>query len=565
MEVTVFRKALAERLTGRKERRFWFYLPYDQLTADIGPISRVDPGEAGVILIESPWKAARRPYHRQKLALIIANTREFALEQAARGVAVQHIVVNGPYRDAFGDTSRYTAPIQVMRPAEYELRQDLAPLLAGGELVEVPHEGWITSEHILKASHPKGPPYLLERFYRAARLKYNVLMDGKEPVGGRFNFDAENRHPWKEGDPEPTAFPRFRTDAVKQEVGDLIERHYAHHPGKLDLDSLPATAKDAQTLWRWAKRNCLPNFGRYEDAMTTHSSTLFHTRISALMNIHRLLPVRIVRDAEKLDIPIASKEGFIRQVLGWREFMHHVHEITAGFRNAPPDSPVLPYPGDGGYANWAGKPWVQVRSSDDPDGGAAPSALGSDSPLPPAFWGRPSGLNCLDQVCKSVWDEGWSHHITRLMILSNLATLLDVSPRELTDWFWVAYVDAYDWVVEPNVLGLGTFAVGKLFTTKPYVSGANYIHRMSNYCEGCRFDPKKNCPFSVLYWAFLERHRDLLERNPRLGNIYQTLRLRHQKDRPPDQDQFVQIRDALIAGKELFPRSAETLFDEQVV
>jgi deoxyribodipyrimidine photolyase-related protein len=145
------------------------------------------------------------------------------------------------------------------------------------------------------------------------------------------------------------------------------------------------------------------------------------------------------------------------------------------------------------------------------------------------------------------------------MILSNLATLLDVSPRELTDWFWAAYIDAYDWVVEPNVLGLGTFSVGPLFTTKPYVSGANYIRRMSDYRDGCRFDPAQNCPFSPLYWAFLERHRDVLERNPRLANIYRSLRDRHQSGERPGQETFVQIKNSLVRGEELVPPPPATL------
>ena len=149
--------------------------------------------------------------------------------------------------------------------------------------------------------------------------------------------------------------------------------------------------------------------------------------------------------------------------------------------------------------------------------GAQPlCALGCDTPLPPAYWGEQSGLACLDTVVSDVWAEGYSHHITRLMILSNLATLLDVRPRELTDWFWVAYTDAYDWVVEPNVLGMGTYALGGLMTTKPYVSGAAYINRMSDYCGLCAFNPKTDCPFASLYWAFLARHEAVLKSNPRL-------------------------------------------------
>lgn len=545
----LFQRALKERLRGKKKRRNWVYVPYDQFTDEIGPLSREDPDDLGIVIVINPWKGERRPYHKQKLGLIVANLRAFALEQAERGVAVRMPVTYGPYRNALGEVIDDVGPLQVMRPAEYELRQDIQPLIESGGLVEVPHEGWLTSPDLLRKSHPNGPPFLLERFYRLARQTYNVLMEGKEPVGGRFNFDAENREAWSPGDPEPMSPPRFPFDAIKQEAIEFIEREYSHHPGELDPDSLPTTKADAQALWTWAKGACLPNFGRFEDAMTTHSSSLFHTRISALLNIGRLLPRQVVKEAEALPVPLASKEGFIRQVLGWREFMHHVHEVTDGFRTTPAETTVMAHPGDGGYARWTGREWIRGEGLGAEDGGAAPNYLGVDTPLPPAYWGATSGMNCLDHVVADVWRDAWSHHITRLMVLSNLATLLDVSPRELTDWFWVAYVDAYDWVVEPNVLGLGTFSTGPLFTTKPYVSGANYIHRMSNYCEGCQFHPKRDCPFISLYWAFLQRHRDLLERNPRLAGIYRSAQFR----KGSHQDKYIQIRDTLVRGERLKP------------
>jgi deoxyribodipyrimidine photolyase-related protein len=333
-------------------------------------------------------------------------------------------------------------------------------------------------------------------------------------------------------------------------VGKLIERKFPHHPGRLNLDTLPATLSDTEALWSWAKQYCLPTFGPYEDAMSLESKGLFHTRISALLNIHRLLPSRVIHDIITMEIPLASKEGFIRQVLGWREFMNHIHLATDGFRKLPLSSPaVSKSPGDGGYGLWSGKTWKSKRAVPKLDGGAMPSALGDDTPLPPAFWGEKSGLHCLDHVVSTVWEEGYSHHITRLMILSNLATLLDVRPRELTDWFWIAYTDAYDWVVESNVLGMGTFALGGLMTTKPYVSGAAYINRMSDYCSACAFNPKTNCPITPLYWAFLSRHRENLKDNPRLRMPYVSLKKRSEDTRGKDHATFQILRDALIEGQ----------------
>jgi deoxyribodipyrimidine photolyase-related protein len=268
--------------------------------------------------------------------------------------------------------------------------------------------------------------------------------------------------------------------------------------------------------------------------MSRASTSLFHTRISSLLNLHRLLPRDVVRDVERLPIPLASREGFIRQVLGWREFVRHVHRETDGFRRLP------------------GEP-----SSSTGDAGARPSSLGADAPLPPAFWGRPSGLACLDHVVREVWDEGYSHHITRLMVLSNIATLLDVSPRELTDWFWVAYTDAYDWVVEPNVLGMGTFAVGDLMTTKPYVAGAAYLARMSDYCDGCAFDPGGSCPLTRLYWAFLDRHAGVLRDNPRLRIVMAAARKRPADERARDRQVFESVQRTLLEGHVVAPEPAD--------
>jgi deoxyribodipyrimidine photolyase-related protein len=398
------------------------------------------------------------------------------------------------------------------------------------------------------------------------------MRDGR-PVGGKFSFDPENRFSWP-GDPPAPRPPCFRPDPVTEEVGNLVEDVFARHPGRLDLAALPATREDAEALWAWAKQECLPVFGPYEDAMSSHSSGLFHTRISGLLNVCRLLPSRVIADVAGMTLPLASQEGFIRQILGWREFVRHVHLATDGFRNLGVAPPIAEHPGDGGYARWARKPWGQglwpggsgqaAAGSDrtapgagEPDGGAMPSALGASEPLPPVFWGTPSGLACLDRVVADVWAEGYSHHITRLMVLANVATLLDVSPRELTDWFWVAYTDAYDWVVEPNVLGMGTYAVGDLMTTKPYVSGAAYIARMSDYCDSCAFDPKTTCPITRLYWAFLARHEGRLRDNPRLQLPLQALRKRPAAKREDDARTFQQVRGALGAGRTFSPQAPE--------
>lgn len=569
----VFLRALAERQTGADGGRRWLFVPYDQLSDAMGPLAREDPQSLGIVLVENPAKAAQRPYHRQKLALLLTNLRHFALEQAQRGVRVRHVVHAGPYRDALTALLPETGPMRMMAPAERELREDVAPLVAAGDLDIIPHEGWLTPKRWFVESFPKGPPYRMDGFYRRARKETGILIDeagGFE--GGKLSFDAENRKPWR-GSPAAPEPPVFPPDAITNEVLELVRTRFAHHPGELTPHALPATADDAERLWRFALASCLPHFGPYEDAMSRASSTLFHTRISPLLNLHRLLPRRVVEDVERAPIPLQSREGFIRQVLGWREFMHHVHDVTEGFRQLPTGDakaarsrlvgaqPVVPPRGaregaERRRADAAPSSSTSARDLPPPlsrDGGAAPSFLQAEMPLPPAYWGTRSGLACLDHVVEEVWRDGYTHHINRLMVLSNLATLLGIKPRELTDWFWVGFLDAYDWVVEPNVLGMGTFGLGELFVTKPYVSGAAYLERMSDYCGACAFHPKKNCPVTRMYWAFLGENEERLRANVRMAMPLRSWSKRSPAQQTEDRRVLRVVQDHLQQGRALGP------------
>lgn len=544
-----FRNAL-ERIQGRSKslpRRSWLFVPYDQLSDEVGPLCREEPSTLGILLVECPNKAERRPYHRQKLALVLTNIRHFALEQAARGVFVKHVVAPS-YAAAVRAHAKDVGPLRMMRAAERELRMELAELIAEGLVIETPHEGWLTTREDFSASVGQ-PPWRMEAFYKHVRRRSGVLMQDGKPVGGRFSFDEENRRPWKGSPPAPKAL-RFEPDATTQEVCALVLQRMGHHPGTLDPYSLAASKADTDRLWSWAKRECLPHFGPFEDAMATASPSLFHTRVSPLLNLMRIPPARMVRDVLAMrSLPLPSKEGFIRQVLGWREYVRHVHETTDGLRLIHGRrQPCAHGPGDGGWGTWSGRTWSHGQGG---DGGATTSSLGAKNPLPPAYWGACSGLNCLDSVVRTVWETGYSHHITRLMVLANIATLLDVSPRELTDWFWAAYVDAYDWVVEPNVHGMGVFGLGDLMTTKPYVAGATYIHRMSDYCDGCRFSPKTTCPLTSLYWAFLGRARDALADIPRMRLPLAAEAKRTAAQRCADKARFELVRDCLANGAEL--------------
>lgn len=536
--------------TRARGGRTWIFVPYDQLSDETGPLASLRPEEAGIVLVENRAKAGRRPYHRQKLALVLTNLRHFAVEQHARGVAVEYVFTDRGYAHALEGVATRLGPLVCMEPAERELRVELEPLVRDGHLHLVPHEGWLTSRETFVRSQPGVPPWRMDAFYRAARIESGVLVERGKPAGGKWSFDAENRRPWR-GDPPAPSPPVFEVDAITREVGELVETVFVSHPGTLDLASLPASRSDHEALWERAKHECLDAFGPFEDAMSTRSSTLFHSLVSASLNLGRLSARKVVAEAASHPTAsLASREGFVRQVLGWREFVRHVHRETDGFRKDAQGRavPALQAPGDAGFAEYGG--WSRAA---DGDGGACPSALGAKRKLPVAFWGEPSGLACLDHVVRDVWATGYGHHITRLMVLSNLATLLDLSPREVADWFWVAYVDAYDWVVEPNVLGMGTFSAGDLMTTKPYVSGAAYIDKMGDYCKGCAFDPKKTCPITWLYWAFLARNEPALGTNHRLAVPLAALSKRSLENRARDRETFEAVSAFLAEGRVLSP------------
>lgn len=536
---------------SREDRR-WVYVSYDRLDAGLEPFDNVDPSKLGIVLIESRAKAMRRPYHRQKLGWVLGNQRRFALEQSERGVAVHYVRSRDGYSEALSGALDTLAGLgcerlDMVEPSEREMRAELDALVDAGKLCVREDESWLTTPDDFSAALDDEGRARMDRFYRAVRQRTGILMDGDSPEGGKYSFDSENRKSWK-GEPAAPELPTFETGDIEAELDEQIRSWFPDHPGTLDLSRVPTRSDDHEQLWTWAKASCLPHFGPFQDAMSERSSSLFHARISASMNFGRLSPQRVLDDALALDLPLASREGFVRQILGWREFVRHVHRHHEGFTNT---GPVDERSTDGGWSTWKGKAWPQSELPTDCSG--APEHFTASMGVPPAYWGAPSGLRCLDQIVEQVWQEGYGHHISRLMVLSNLATTLGMRPREVTDWFWAAYADALDWVVEPNVLGMGTYALGDAMTTKPYVCGGNYISRMSDFCGDCAFDPKKNCPVTAAYWDFLRREEKQLEDVPRMQRALWSLGRRSDEKKKGDQKTVRALKKALEAGDRFEP------------
>ena len=510
----------------------WVWLSYDQL--NVAFLDALKPlGRLGVVLIESTHKARQRPYHQQKLAVLLSNQRHFALELQDEGIPVLYLLSSQTYAEVVHQVHQQTGPLHAFAHAERSLRMEVNPHVEQGIVVLHDHPGWVTQRSWFVESVGVEPPFRMDAFYRTVRQKTGWLMVEGKPVGGKYSFDAENRRPWK-GEPEAPPAPFFGRDAVDEEVEALVRSRFADHPGRVDLSSQPTSRGDLDAALAFA-RDALPHFGAFEDAMSERSRGLFHSRLATVVNLHRLMPSEVVAMALDSPAPLNSVEGFVRQMI-WREYVHHIHAVTDGFRtlDVHRQSAVR-------EARWPTKD----------DGELHPNHLRQQQALPDAYWGKTSGLQCLDASVASVMEDGWTHHIPRLMVLSNIANMLDVDPRALTDWFHAAFIDAYDWVVEPNVLGMGTFALGAAMMTKPYVAGAAYINKMSDHCGACRFHPKKTCPMTRLYWAYLNRHGDSFSGNHRMAIAMKNVERRAEDEKALDHATFEHVLATLKRAEEL--------------
>ena len=497
----------------------WFFVPYDQLNHEIFPWSEGNRENNGLILIESRMKGNSLNYHKQKLALLLSNMRHFAAEAKELGHPVKYHFTDGNYHDSLAEMHAEFGEINLVTPAERSLKVELMPLVEGGKIRLLTHDGWLTKREWFTETVGNTPPFRMDKFYQRVRKETGVLMQDGKPMGGKYSFDAENRLPWK-GDPPAQRELFFGVDEIDNSVMRLVTEEFAHHPGNCDLSKVPTTFEQHNQALKWGMDN-MEFFGPYEDAMSSKSRYLFHSKLAISVNLHRLSPQQIVDSALATNAPINSVEGFFRQMI-WREYVKHVHDVTDGFRT------------------------LEVYD----EHAREPNFLEQNNPLPAAYWGAKTGLNCLDEVVSSVMDEGWTHHIPRLMILSNFASLLDINPRQLTTWFHEAFIDAYDWVVEPNVLGMGTYSLGSAMMTKPYVSGTPYINKMSDYCKNCKFNPKKDCKVSNLYWAFLERHKESFNGNIRMAMPLRSLAKRSDEKKAQDVVAYEEILSALTEGRE---------------
>jgi len=469
----------------------------DQLSLDNPALAGIDALQDRVLMIEAPGEATRVWNHRARIAIFLSAMRHFAGQLRGRGITVD-------YRDLDdrrgGDSlrGRLLAALKTARPqrlrvceaGEYSVAADIAAACAEADvpLAALPDSHFLCSRAEF-AQWAKGRKELrMEFFYREMRRRHGALMRNGKPEGGRWNFDAENRAGFpKTGPGELPTPPRFSPDAITREVLALVERRFAEHPGALQHFAWPVTREDALHALADFIRHRLPRFGLHQDAMWSDMPFGWHSLLSAALNLKLLDPREVIAAAEAAwregAAPLESVEGFIRQILGWREFIRGVY--------------------------WLDMPGLLEANH-----------YRHDRPLPRFYWTAETDMNCMRETIGQTLRHGYAHHIQRLMVTGNFALLAGINPRAVHEWYLAVYVDAVEWAELPNTAGMALFANGGRFTSKPYIASGAYISRMSNYCAGCRYDPKQKtgpraCPFTTLYWNFLDRHEAELAANPR--------------------------------------------------
>ncbi len=470
----------------------------DQLDEDASALSDFDPQKDAIWMAEAAEESTHITSAKQRTTVFLSAMRHFAARLEARGWTVLYTPLDAPDNSGTlaGELDKAILRTQPQKlvmtaPGEWRVLQSLRSVARTHALdLEIRDDTHFFSTVRDFAEHARGRKQLrLEFFYREMRQKTGILMDGKKPVGDQWNFDADNRGSFgKQGPgllPQPS---RFEPDAITQEVIQLVNQRFAHHPGSLASFGWPVTREQALSALADFIAHRLPSFGLYQDAMWEGDVWLYHSHLSCALNLKLLNPREVVAAAEDAlrrgHAPLEAVEGFVRQILGWREYVRGIY--------------------------WTHMPDYVERN-----------AMQAHAPLPEFYWTGETEMACLRDAIQQTLAHGYAHHIQRLMVTGLYALLLGIEPKAVHQWYLGVYVDAVEWVELPNTLGMSQFADGGLMASKPYVASGKYIDRMSNHCKGCRFNPAQStgetaCPFTTLYWDYLIRHADTLAKNPRM-------------------------------------------------
>lgn len=476
----------------------------DKLSPSLSALSDIEPETSLVLMAEVISEATYVKHHKKKIAFLFSAMRHFAEGLRRKGIQVRYVTLDDPkntqsLEKELARALRETGASLVVATecGEWRLAEEMR---TWSERLGVPVEireddRFLCSIDDFRAWRKGRKQLRMEYFYRDMRRRHRVLMEGDDPVGGKWNFDAENRKPPASGLKGPKRISH-RKDEITKSVLSLVEARFGDHMGALGSFHFAVTAAQAERELVHFIDEVLPGFGDYQDAMVEGEPYLYHSLISAYVNAGLLLPLDVIRRAEAAwyegRAPLNAVEGFIRQILGWREYVRGIY--------------------------WTEMPEYAERNH-----------LGADRALPWFYWSGETRMNCMAQAVGDTIEHAYSHHIQRLMVTGNFALIAGIAPSEVCEWYLAVYADAYDWVELPNTLGMALYGDGGLMASKPYAASGKYIDRMSNFCGGCAYDPKlttgpKACPFNALYWDFLARNTDRLSGNARLANMYATWR-----------------------------------------
>jgi deoxyribodipyrimidine photolyase-related protein len=511
----------------------------DQLDAGSAAFDGFDRQADVVWMAEVAEEAEHVWTTKSHIAIFLSSMRHFRDRLRANGFSVDYREMddasvdrdNGPYaRSSLGAELRRAVEawkpdrVIVVQPGEWRVQEQLRDVAeqAGVPLEIRPDRHFLCPTEVFEA-HAEGRKRLvMATFYREMRRRADVLMEDDEPVGDAWSYDDQNRASFGRQGPGDVPAPiGFETDAITRKVLDLVAERFHDHPGGLEHFDWPVTPEQGQKALTDFVEHRLPNFGSYQDAMWTGEPYLYHSRLSAALNLKLLDPREALKAAERAYVqgqaPLNAVEGFIRQILGWREYVRGIY-----WRYMP------------GYADR--------------------NALGADLPLPAFYWTGEADMACLRHAIRQTLDYGYAHHIQRLMVTGLFALLLGVEPQQVHEWYLAVYVDAVEWVEMPNTLGMSQFADGGLMATKPYCASGKYVQRMSNYCDDCRYDPGfrsgagEACPFTTLYWDFLMRHQGRFGENPRMGLQLYNLRRIDEDEKRAIRRQADRVRAQIVAS-----------------
>ena len=490
------------------------FVPFDQLHREYGALADADPKNDLIIFVESQRMLKSRTWHIQRLWFMISAARHFAHELTAAGFKVTYLKAESSRAgiETFMKSEQITKVIAAA-PNSYRMSQELSNLIEF-----IPNDHFLTAREEFAEWAQSQKSLLMENFYRNQRKKFDLLMDGDKPTGGAWNFDKENRLP----PPKNYKYPPYlmhEMDNLDKEVLEELKNSDLKLWGNPPEKTWGTTKTAALKQLNFFLDKHFTEFGPYEDAMTTENWSLHHSLLSPYLNIgliHAHEVIAAVRKRyQKGDIPLASCEGFIRQVIGWREYINGVYWFFG--------------------QNYREENQLELQR-----------------PLLPLFTDpAKTKMACVSTQIKDIQSRAWVHHIPRLMVLSNIALLAGIKPQEFLDWMREVFIDAADWVMVPNVIGMGMHSDGGQMMTKPYISGGSYISKMSNYCKGCAYDPKLRtgetaCPFTNLYWNFLSENQERFARNHRM--FQQLNGLRRLKDLAEVKKESGRILDGLSKG-----------------